>query len=159
LFTHQIKDRVISLKFQRNPYTAASLLLRWKLWVSRVSLKHSWNRKLLFVLCRSYKINHLHLRRLIWVKVYLGFKTSTINCKRLIKGLTNIPMPELSTILFSHLFSLFSFQRTCIYWRTYRWNLSKFWAIFHSSIDLPIIFYPSVNKVNYCFFGSYFTIY
>lgn len=61
---------------------------------------------------RRYKIDHLPVRGLIRVKVYLGFKISAINCKRLIKGLTNSPIPELSTCLFGHLFSLFRFQRT-----------------------------------------------
>ena len=61
---------------------------------------------------RRYKIDHLPVRGLIRVKVWLGFKISAINCKRLIKGLTSRPIPELSTLLFGHLFSLFSFQRT-----------------------------------------------
>jgi hypothetical protein len=73
------------------------------------------------VLRRRYKIDHLPVRGLIRVKVWLGFKTclrvthrqiSAINCKRLIKGLMNRPIPELSTLLYNHLFSLFSFQRT-----------------------------------------------
>jgi len=45
-------------------------------------------------------------------KVWLRFKISAINCKRLIKGLINRPIPELSTLLYNHLFSLFGFQRT-----------------------------------------------
>jgi len=61
---------------------------------------------------RRYKIDHLPVRGKVRVKVWLGFKISAINCKRLIKGLTNRPIPELSTLLFGHLFSLFSFQRT-----------------------------------------------
>jgi len=64
------------------------------------------------VLRRRYKIDHLPVRGLVRVKVYLGFKLSAINCKRLIKGLMNRPIPELSTLLFNHLLSLFSFQRT-----------------------------------------------
>jgi hypothetical protein len=85
------------------------------------------------VLRRRYKIDHLPVRGEVRVKVWLGFKTclrvthrqseyarsqathrqiSAINCKRLIKGLINRPMPELSTLLYNHLFSLFSFQRT-----------------------------------------------
>jgi hypothetical protein len=63
------------------------------------------------VLRRRYKIDHLPVRGLVRVKVWLGFKISAINCKRLIKGLINRPIPELSTLLYSHLFSLFSFQR------------------------------------------------
>ena len=45
------------------------------------------------VLRRRYKIDHLPVRRLVRVKVYLGFKISAINCKRLIKGLINKPIP------------------------------------------------------------------
>jgi hypothetical protein len=61
---------------------------------------------------RRYKIDHLPVRGVIRSKVYLGFKISSINCKRLIKGLMNRPKEGLSTLLFNHLFSLFSFQRT-----------------------------------------------
>jgi len=61
---------------------------------------------------RRYKIDHLPVRGEVRSKVWLGFKISAINCKRLIKGLMNRPMPELSTLLYNHLFSLFSFQRT-----------------------------------------------
>ena len=61
---------------------------------------------------RRYKIDHLPVRGEVRVKVWLGFKISAINCKRLIKGLMNRPIPELSTLLYNHLFSLFSFQRT-----------------------------------------------
>jgi hypothetical protein len=64
------------------------------------------------ILRRRYKIDHLPVRGLVRSKVYLGFKISAINCKRLIKGLINRPIPELSTLLYHHLFSLFSFQRT-----------------------------------------------
>ncbi len=64
------------------------------------------------VLRRRYKIDHLPVRGLIRVKVYLGFKLSAINCKRLIKGLTNRPKAGLPALLFNHLLSLFSFQRT-----------------------------------------------
>jgi len=65
------------------------------------------------VLRRRYKIDHLPVRGEVRVKVWLGFKISAINCKRLIKGLINRPIAELSTLLYNHLFSLFSFQRTC----------------------------------------------
>jgi len=61
---------------------------------------------------RRYKIDHLPVRGVVRVKVYLGFKISAINCKRLIKGLANRHNLELSTLLFDHLFSLFGFQRT-----------------------------------------------
>jgi len=64
------------------------------------------------VLRRRYKIDHLPVRGVIRVKVYLGFKISAINCKRLIKGLMNRPNEGLPTFLFNHLFSLFSFQGT-----------------------------------------------
>ena len=64
------------------------------------------------VLRRRYKIDYLPVRGLVRVKVYLGFKLSAINCKRLIKGLTNRPKAGLPALLFNHLFPLFSFQRT-----------------------------------------------
>jgi len=64
------------------------------------------------VLRRRYKIDHLPVRGEVRVKVWLGLKISAINCKRLIKGLMNKPIPELSILLFNHLLSLFSFQRT-----------------------------------------------
>ena len=64
------------------------------------------------VLRRRYKIDHLPVRGVIRSKVYLGFKISAINCKRLIKGLMNRPKECIPTLLFNHLFSLFSFQRT-----------------------------------------------
>ena len=64
------------------------------------------------ILRRRYKIDHLPVRGEVRSKVWLGFKISAINCKRLIKGLINRPIPELSTLLYNHLFPLFSFQRT-----------------------------------------------
>jgi len=64
------------------------------------------------VLRRRYKIDHLPVRGEVRVKVWLGFKLSAINCKRLTKGLINSPIPELSTLSYNHLFSLFSFQGT-----------------------------------------------
>jgi len=64
------------------------------------------------VLRRRYKIDHLPVRGEVRSKVWLGFKISAINCKRLIKGLINSPIPELSILLYNHLLSLFSFQRT-----------------------------------------------
>ena len=64
------------------------------------------------ILRRRYKIDHLPVRGLVRIKVYLGFKISAINCKRLIKGLMNRPKASLPTLLYHHLFSLFSFQRT-----------------------------------------------
>jgi hypothetical protein len=64
------------------------------------------------VLRRRYKIDHLPVRGEVRVKVWLGLKISAINCKRLIKGLMNSPIPEFSILLYNHLFSLFSFQRT-----------------------------------------------
>lgn len=64
------------------------------------------------VLRRKYKIDHLPVRGLIRGKVYLGFKISAINCKRLIKGLMNRPKVSLPALLHNHLLSLFNFQRT-----------------------------------------------
>ena len=64
------------------------------------------------VLRRRYKIDHLPVRGEVRSKVWLGFKISAINCKRLIKGLINRPKEGLPTLLYNHLFSLFSFQRT-----------------------------------------------
>ena len=64
------------------------------------------------VLRRRYKIDHLPVRGEVGVKVWLGFKLSAINGKRLIKGLMNSPIPELSILLYNHLLSLFSFQGT-----------------------------------------------
>jgi len=64
------------------------------------------------VLRRRYKIDHLPVRGEVRVKVWLGFKISAINCKRLIKGLINRPKEGFPTLLFNHLFPLFSFQRT-----------------------------------------------
>ncbi|GAH48800.1 unnamed protein product, partial [marine sediment metagenome] len=64
------------------------------------------------ILRRRYKIDHLPVRGEVRSKVWLGFKISAINCKRLIKGLMDRPIPELSTLLYNHLLSLFSFQRT-----------------------------------------------
>ena len=64
------------------------------------------------VLRRRYKIDHLPVRGEVRVKVWLGFKISAINCKRLIKGLINRPKAGLPALLFNHLLSLFSFQRT-----------------------------------------------
>jgi len=64
------------------------------------------------VLRRRYRVDHLPIRGLVRVKLCLGFKISALNCKRLIKGLMNRPIPELSILLYNHLFSIFSFQRT-----------------------------------------------
>ncbi|PKP56278.1 DDE transposase [Candidatus Atribacteria bacterium HGW-Atribacteria-1] len=64
------------------------------------------------ILRRRYKIDHLPVRGEVRSKVYLGFKISAINCKRLIKGLTDRPKEGLPALLFTHLLSLFGFQRT-----------------------------------------------
>jgi hypothetical protein len=64
------------------------------------------------ILRRRYKIDHLPVRGEVRSKVWLGFKISAINCKRLIKGLMNRPKVSLPALLFNHLLSLFSFQRT-----------------------------------------------
>ena len=70
------------------------------------------SKMITFFIKARYKIDHLPIRGLVRSKVYLGFKISAINCKRLIKGLINRPIPELFTLLYSHLFFIFSFQRT-----------------------------------------------
>ena len=62
------------------------------------------------ILGKSYNLDPLPVRGLIHAKLYLEFKISTINCKRLIKWFINRPIPELSILLYNHLFSLFSFQ-------------------------------------------------
>jgi len=64
------------------------------------------------ILRRRYKVDYLPVRGEVRSKVYLGFKISAINCKRLIKGLTNRLKEGLPSLLFNHLFPLFSFQRT-----------------------------------------------
>jgi hypothetical protein len=64
------------------------------------------------ILRRRYKIDHLPVKGEVRVKVWLGLKISAINCKRLIKGLMNRPKASLPALLYHHLFSLFSFQRT-----------------------------------------------
>jgi hypothetical protein len=64
------------------------------------------------VLRRRYKIDYLPVRGEVRSKVWLGFKLSAINCKRLIKWLTDRPKEGLPALLFNHLSSLFSFQRT-----------------------------------------------
>jgi len=60
----------------------------------------------------AYEWPLYRLRGEVRAKVYLGFKISAINCKRLIKGLMNRPKIALPALLYHHLFSLFSFQRT-----------------------------------------------
>jgi len=107
------RRRVISFKYQRRPCTALYLSPRWE----PPNIK-SWPKKepvlrgIPSVLRRRYKIDHLPVRGLIREKVYLGFKISAINCKRLIKGLMNRSKEGLPALLYNHLFSLFSFQRT-----------------------------------------------
>jgi len=64
------------------------------------------------MLRRRHKVDHLSVREEVWVKVWLGFKVSAINCKRLIKGLMNRPKEGLPVLFYDHLFSLFNFQRT-----------------------------------------------
>jgi len=64
------------------------------------------------VLRMRYRVDHLPVRGLVHSKVYLGFKISAINCKRLIKGLISGPIPELSNVSYNHLLKIFSFQRT-----------------------------------------------
>jgi hypothetical protein len=64
------------------------------------------------VLRRRYRVDYLPVRRLVRSKMYLGFKILAINCKRLIKGLINAPLLELSNLLYNYLFKIFNFQRT-----------------------------------------------
>jgi len=61
---------------------------------------------------KRYNIDYLVVRELVPSKVWLGFKVSVINCKRLVKGLTNGSIPELSNFLYNHLLLIFSFQGT-----------------------------------------------
>jgi hypothetical protein len=63
------------------------------------------------VLRRRYNIDHLQVRGLVRSKVWLGFKISSINCRRLIKVLISGPRTKLSNLLYNHLLKIFSFQR------------------------------------------------
>ncbi|MDP8218758.1 MAG: transposase [Candidatus Theseobacter exili] len=64
------------------------------------------------VLRRKYDIDHLPVRGLIRSKVYLGFKISAINCKRLIKGLKNASKDPSSCSALSYLLKVLFFQRS-----------------------------------------------
>jgi len=66
------------------------------------------------VLRRKYKIDHLPVRGEVRSKVWLGFKISAINCKRLIKGLVNKTKNTLVKPVYTHLLEVFCFQRTFV---------------------------------------------
>lgn len=61
---------------------------------------------------RRYNIDHMPVRGLVRSKVWLGFKISAINCKRLIKGLINRTKNPLSHSCFNHLLEVLCFQRS-----------------------------------------------
>ncbi|GEM_PF-2781721 len=79
---------------------------------NRKTINRKIDKAIVLVLRRRYKIDHLPVRGLIRVKVSLRFKIWAINCKRLIKEFINRPKANLPALLYHHLFSLFSFQRT-----------------------------------------------
>ena len=64
------------------------------------------------VLRRKYGIDHLPVRGKVRSKVWLGFKISAINCKRLIKSLLNKDKETLIAVAYTHLLEVFCFQRT-----------------------------------------------
>lgn len=64
------------------------------------------------VLRRKYGIDHLPIRGKVRSKVWLGFKISAINCKRLINNLIKTDMDTLITFMHNHLLEVFCFQRT-----------------------------------------------
>jgi len=64
------------------------------------------------VLRRRYGIDHLPVRGEVRSKVWLGFKISAINCKRLIKSLINKDKEALINSVFANLSKVFCFQRT-----------------------------------------------
>lgn len=66
------------------------------------------------VLRRRYGIDHLPVRGKVRSKVWLGFKISAINCKRLIKGLINGGKDSLIGHVRNHLLEVFCFQRTFV---------------------------------------------
>lgn len=64
------------------------------------------------VLRRKYSIDHLPVRGKVRSKVWLGFKISAINCKRLIKSLLKEDKQTFIIVVFTHLLEVISFQRT-----------------------------------------------
>jgi hypothetical protein len=64
------------------------------------------------VLRRRYNIDHLPVRGLVISKIYLGFKVSAINCKRLIRGLRNATKDQTATAVSVYLLEVLSFQRS-----------------------------------------------
>lgn len=63
------------------------------------------------VLRRRYGIDKLPVRGLVRSKLWLGFKISAINCKRLIKGAIKTLKDSLLHIFQYHLLDVFSFRR------------------------------------------------
>ncbi len=64
------------------------------------------------ILRRRHNIDHLPVRGLVRSKVWLGFKISAINCKRLIKSKLNATRKALSSLYYNHLLEILSFQRS-----------------------------------------------
>jgi hypothetical protein len=62
------------------------------------------------VLRRKYGVDHLPVRGKVRSKVWLGFKISAINCKRLIKSLVNKDKDSLFKVVHNHLLEVFCFQ-------------------------------------------------
>ena len=61
------------------------------------------------VLRRKYGIDHLPVRGKVRSKLWLGFKISAINCKRLIKGLRNKDKDTLIALVIDRLLEVFCF--------------------------------------------------
>ena len=64
------------------------------------------------VLRRKYNIDHLPVRGKVRSKIWLGFKISAINCRRLIKSRLNAAKESALTLFHNHLLVVFCFQRT-----------------------------------------------
>ena len=64
------------------------------------------------VLRRKYNIDHLPVRGKVRSKIWLGFKISAINCKRLIKSRLNRTKESILSLFSNHLLEVFCFQRT-----------------------------------------------
>lgn len=64
------------------------------------------------VLRRKYDVDNLPVRGKVRSKIWLGFKISAINCKRLIKSLINKDKDTLPATARTHLLEVFCFQRT-----------------------------------------------
>jgi len=64
------------------------------------------------VLRRKYNIDHLPVRGKVRSKIWLGFKISAINCKRLIKSRLNRTKESILSLFSNHLLEVFCFQST-----------------------------------------------